>query len=116
MLNHIQGVAECTLLLMYLGGLKSSIKSQVRFQHPTSVAVAMALAMEHDTAGDRSTSAPRRSWQGKDFQQPLLQTPSSNTIDQPSNSTTGKSRDYSKLPVVRLTAAEKAEKMRLGLC
>lgn len=32
------------------------------------------------------------------------------------NTSTAKSRDYSKLPILRLTAAEKAEKTKLGLC
>lgn len=67
MLSQIQGVAESTLLPIYLGGLRNPIKNQVRFQHPTSVAAAMALAMEFDTSADRSYSSSRRSWQGKDF-------------------------------------------------
>lgn len=44
MLNQIHGVAESTLLPIYLGGLRNPVKSQVRFQHPSSVAAAMAFA------------------------------------------------------------------------
>lgn len=80
----------------------------------------MALAMEFNTTGDRSYVTTRRSWQGKEFWPPLTSVPPSGHTDQqstgPPNPSNAKSRDYSKLPVVRLTAAEKAEKTRLGLC
>lgn len=66
MLNHVQGLPESMLLPIYLGGLRQPVKNQVRFQHPPSVAVAMALATEFDSAVDRSDTSSRHLWNGRD--------------------------------------------------
>lgn len=65
MMNKISGVAESTLLPIYLSGLRSPLKNNVRFQHPTSVASAMAIAMEYDTSSERTNSANRHPWPGR---------------------------------------------------
>lgn len=121
MLNHIQGLPESTLLPIYLGGLRQPIKNQVRFQHPHSVAAAMALAHEFDSAGENHSVASRRPWQGRDQRgtivPPTTHTePSKAAVVPPSTAPNARLQDFSKLPVVRLSAAEKAERNRLGLC
>lgn len=50
LMNHIHGIPESTLLPIYLGGLRPSLKNQVRFQHPSSV-----LTAEFDSATERAT-------------------------------------------------------------
>lgn len=116
MLNRVQGLPESTLLPIYLGGLRQPVHSQVRFQHPKSVAAAMALAMEFDSAAERSVVPSRRPWSGKDNRQPLLMPPSSSPTGdwaKPAVSV-ARPRDFSKLPVVHVSVAEKAERSRLG--
>lgn len=121
MLNHIQGVPESTLLPIYMGGLRQPLRNQVRFQHPSSVAAAMALAMEFDSATERTPISSRRPWTRRDFRSQSSQTVVTPAPPQSSGTSTTLSpsahpRDFSKLPVVRLSAAEKAERNRLGLC
>lgn len=121
MMDQIHGVAESTLLPIYLGGLRNPIKTLVRFQHPASVAAAaMAIATEFETSADRGSTAVRRPWQGRDSRTSSGSVPSTATTNQSQAARTSapisRPRDYSKLPVIRLTAAEKAEKSRLGLC
>ncbi|XP_057786354.1 uncharacterized protein LOC131003815 [Salvia miltiorrhiza] len=119
MMSHIHGVSESMLLSIYLGGLRHSVKVQVRFQHPTSVAAAMAIASEFEGVSDRGTAPGRRQWPNREIRPAGGVGPSSTPTEQPPSApppSGSRSRDYSKLPVVRLTAAEKAEKTRLGLC
>lgn len=113
--TQIRGVPESTLLPIYMSGLRNPVRSLVRFQHPTSVAAAMALALEFDSSADRTAPVFKRPWPSKEMR-PTGPVPSESKAAQPSSATPQRSRDYSKLPVVRLTAAERAEKTRLGLC
>lgn len=99
MSTQIHGVSEATLLSMYLGGLRHLIWNQVRFQHPTSVAAAMALAMEFDTAVDRGNPSSRRPWQSRENRPSSTpaSAPSLTELPQPGHtpSTSAKPRDYS---------------------
>lgn len=119
MLNQIHGVPESTLLPIYLGSLRQPVKNQVRFQHPPSVAAAMAPALEFDSAGDLANITSRRPWQGHDSRAASsavpIAAPADSSQPPPPSSTSSRPCDYSKLPVVRLTVAEKAEKSHLGL-
>lgn len=53
MINQIHSMLESTMLPIYLGGMHQLVKNQVRFQHPPSVAAAMALSVEFDSAEER---------------------------------------------------------------
>ncbi|XP_042032261.1 uncharacterized protein LOC121778950 [Salvia splendens] len=120
MLNRVRGVPEYILLPIYVEGLQQPVKNQVKHQNPPSVVAAMALATEYDSTVDRQTApagGQRRAWQNHDQrqfttpQQPLaLPAPPLNRLAQ------SKGQEYSKMPVVWLTAAERAERSKQGLC
>lgn len=116
MLNRTQGLPESTLLPIYLGGLRQPVRKQVRFQHPQSVAAVMALATEFDSVAGRVGQQPRKSWQTRDFHGPPSTFSSAAAApDAPKSAgTTGQTaqpfRDLSKLPIVRLSSAERTER------
>ena len=56
MRNQISNVPETTFLPIYVAGLRQPIRSQVKHQHPRSVAAAIALAMEFDGDNDKSVA------------------------------------------------------------
>lgn len=120
MLNQIHGVPESTLLPIYLGGLRQPIKNLVKFQHPSSIAAAMALATEFDSANDR-TGGNRKPWQSREVRGASFATNSAQgSMDMSmqilASSSSTRPRDFSKLPVVRLTSAERRERSNQGLC
>lgn len=121
MWKRLRGVPDYILLPVYIEGLQEPVKHQVKFQHPSSVAAAIALAQEFDSALPKPAiqTAPRRNWQQ---QQPRDQRYSggSSAQGQTAGTTAPNSgrriNEISRLPVVRLSTAEKAERTRLGLC
>ncbi|KAL1540646.1 hypothetical protein AAHA92_24966 [Salvia divinorum] len=124
MLNRVRGVPDYMLLTLYVEGLLQPVRNQVKFQYPPSVAAAIALALEFDAAIERpqpTSQFHRRTWQPRDGRQHTNFTPSGGT--QTAALQAGRAvqphprgSDFSNLPVVRLTAAEKAERSRKGLC
>ncbi|XP_042032481.1 uncharacterized protein LOC121779227 [Salvia splendens] len=122
MLNRVRGVPEYILLPIYVEGLTQPVKNQVRLQHPASVAAAMALAVECDSCIDRPPPAggsQRRSggrYEPRQTGQPQQLTLPSNQQPQVTRPPQQKFLEFSKLPVIRLSQAEKAERSRLGLC
>ncbi|XP_042012417.1 uncharacterized protein LOC121760890 [Salvia splendens] len=122
MLNRVRGVPEYILLPIYVEGLQQPVKNQVKHQNPSSVAAAMALAIEYDSCIERppaTSGAPRRPWQNRDqrvMTHPLQQSTLPPSTNQPNRSNQAKGSEYPRLPVVRLTAAERAERSKLGLC
>ncbi|XP_047965656.1 uncharacterized protein LOC125210120 [Salvia hispanica] len=121
MLNRVRGVPEYILLPIYVEGLTQPVKNQVRHQHPGSVAAAMALAVEYDSCIEKSapTSGFQRRSGGRYEQRQLgqqhllaLPAPQQQAPRPPQH----KFSEYSKLLVIRLTQAEKAERSRLNLC
>ncbi|KAL1562610.1 hypothetical protein AAHA92_05174 [Salvia divinorum] len=65
MLNRIRGVPETLLLPIYIEGLQQPVRNQVKFQCPSSVAAAFALAQEFDSAIERPPAPPHfqcRNW------------------------------------------------------
>ncbi|XP_042051252.1 uncharacterized protein LOC121796474 [Salvia splendens] len=120
MLNRVRGVPESTLVPIYVEGLQQPVKNQVKHQYPSSVASAMALAVEYDGCIDRPTPSPgfqRRQWIPREQRLTTGSTPGA----QPDTSSTArpnqlKSSPYSRLPVIRLSAAEKADRTKKNLC
>ncbi|XP_042031379.1 uncharacterized protein LOC121778137 [Salvia splendens] len=113
---------EYILLPIYVEGLRQPIKNQVKHQSPASVAAAMALAIEYDSCVEQPSipsGGPRRPWQNRD-PRPLGQPPQPSALPTPSNppirSAQSRGSEYPRMPVVRLTAAERAERTKLGLC
>lgn len=100
--------------------LQQPVRRQVKHQHPRSVAAAIALAVEFDISTEPSTaqtSYQRRNWPPKD------QRGAGSTSSQPQQQAQPSTRpvyargpEYAKLPVIRLTAAERADRTRRGLC
>lgn len=121
MLNRVRGVPKYILLPIYIEGIAQPVKNQVHLQYPSSVAAAMALAVEFDSCIERPPPPPsfqRRNGnryeqrQTAQSQQPALPNPPQH------NPRPGQHKfsEYSKLPVLRLSEAEKAERSRLQLC
>ncbi|XP_047939435.1 uncharacterized protein K02A2.6-like [Salvia hispanica] len=126
MMNRICGVPESTLLPIYITGLKQPIQRQVKLHRPTTLASAFALSQEL-SATHAESNAPtttrfhKRPWTQKDSRGPLTQPPISSEKTIATTSAAGqqpsaRSRDFSKLPVVRVSKAEKAESSRSGQC
>ncbi|XP_042010513.1 uncharacterized protein LOC121759078 [Salvia splendens] len=125
MLNRVRGVPSNRLVTLYVEGLQQPVRNQVKFQYPPSVAAAMALAVEFDAATDKpppKQSFQRRAWLPREQTQqppPLAITPSGATPGAEANrggQPKGRSADFAGLPVVRISAAERAEHTRKGLC
>ncbi|XP_042005941.1 uncharacterized protein LOC121754689 [Salvia splendens] len=121
MLNRVRGVPEYILLPIYIEGLTQPVKNHVRLQHPSSVAAAMALAVECDGCIDRPPPAggfSRRT--GNRYENRQLGQPPQFALPAPQQQVSRppqqKFSEFSKLPVIRLSQAEKSERSRLGLC
>ncbi|XP_042045728.1 uncharacterized protein LOC121792000 [Salvia splendens] len=126
MMNRISGVPESTLLPIYITGLKQPIQRQVKLHRPSTLASAFALSQElsathAESNAPTTTGFHKRPWAQKDSRgqttRPLLSSDKNITttsaVGQPSSA---RSRDFSKLPVVRVSNAEKAERSRRGQC
>ncbi|XP_042023077.1 uncharacterized protein LOC121770411 [Salvia splendens] len=120
MRNRIPNVPESTFLPIYVAGLQQPVRSQVKHQHPRSVAAAMALAIEFDGSTGKPTppSGPqRRQWPPRDQKVPPSAGP-----QQPVQAQTAtrpvyaRGPEYSKLPVIHLTPAQRADRTRRGVC
>ncbi|KAL1550842.1 hypothetical protein AAHA92_18755 [Salvia divinorum] len=120
MRSRISNIPESTFLPIYVAGLQQSVRNQVKHHHPTSVAKAMALAVDYDSCIEKPTSNQgfqRRNWVPREHRQPLGQsTTMPNTGPQSGRPIHAKGPEYSKLPVIRLTAAERADRTRRGVC
>lgn len=130
MLNRVRGVPDRRLVTLYVEGLQQPIRNQVKFQYPPSVAAAIALALEFDAAVDKQPSQPtfqRRAWQPRENRQRPGSQPTphhsgpqpqiaSETASGRSNQAISKGADFAGLPVMRLTAAQKADRTRRNLC
>ncbi|XP_047943092.1 uncharacterized protein LOC125189916 [Salvia hispanica] len=126
LLNRISGVPESTLLPFYIAGLKQPTQRQVKLHRPPTLASAFALAQELSACNDdrltHSSGFQRRPWQSRDSR---FNTGSSSTQGPPQSAGLyqGKSGyspnsgpDHSKLPVIRLSREEKADRSKKGLC
>ncbi|KAL1564357.1 hypothetical protein AAHA92_06709 [Salvia divinorum] len=122
MLNRVHGVPDYMLLTLYVEGLQQPVHNQVKFQYPPSMAAAIALALEFDAAIERppqTSNFQRRAWQPRDNRHQNSQPAGLQATSQPPHRTGQphtKNSDFSGLPVIRLSAAEKAERSKKGMC
>ncbi|VFQ93729.1 unnamed protein product [Cuscuta campestris] len=123
LLNKVSGVPEPTLVAMYVAGLKQPTQREVNLRNPSSLQATFSLARElaacHQEQATTSYSSSRRGWQ------PRRSLPSSSSSASPVQHAVRPSLPSTKpperatppnLPVVRLSAAEKAERSKKGLC
>lgn len=118
MRNRILNIPESNFLPIYIAGLQQPVRSQVKHQHPRSVAAVMALAIKFDCSTNTSgvpAGPQRRNWTPRDQKGP----PPASNQQQPSQQSTTcvcTIPKYLQLPVIRLTAAERVDRTRRGLC
>ncbi|XP_042005724.1 uncharacterized protein LOC121754429 [Salvia splendens] len=122
-LNRVQGVPERQLFTLFVGGLKPDMQERLRLHRPSSLAAAMALALEladthYDHQQPQQTS--RRPWQPREMRnQPTpspTQPPPPNAGGQPQQTGPGRVPNPPRTPQIRVSQAEKAERAKLGLC
>ncbi|VFQ68537.1 unnamed protein product [Cuscuta campestris] len=122
-LNKVSGVPESTLIAMYIAGLKQPIRREVNLRNPTTLPLTFALARElsacHLEAAGSYSRELRRPWSARPPTTPsagLLPTPGPSSRPSPVPQASHNSESSPKLPVVRLTNAEKTERTKKGLC
>ncbi|XP_042023062.1 uncharacterized protein LOC121770393 [Salvia splendens] len=126
-LNRVHGVPEAKLYTLFVAGLKADIRERLTLHRPTSLAAAMALALEiADTQSDRINPQPvttfqRRQWSGRDIRPTVtpLGTHQPSPMAAVTSTTTGQKnlpREPPCQPLIRVSQAERSERSRLGLC
>ncbi|VFQ72100.1 unnamed protein product [Cuscuta campestris] len=125
LLNKVSGVPEPTLVSMFVAGLRQPIQREVNLRNPTSLPAAFALARElsacHAEAAATYTQAPHRQWPPRPpppspTSAGLLPTPGSGSASTAPPPRPPDKSPLSRLPVVRVTNAEKIERSKKGLC
>lgn len=117
-LNRVQGVPKAKLFTFFVAGLKSDMQERLRLHRPSSLAEAMAIALElADSQGDRQQQTSRRPWQNRDNRSQLG--PNSSSTPAPLSAgqqpRQGRNNEKPQRPLIRVSHAEKAELARLGL-
>ncbi|XP_042019016.1 uncharacterized protein LOC121766845 [Salvia splendens] len=122
-LNRIQGVPEKQLFTLFVAGLKPDMKERLSLHRPSSLAAAMALTLELvDSHPDRQQPqmTARRPWQPWDSRTPTASNPTQSSaetpVGQPQQTAQGRPPIHARLPQIRVSQAEKAERAKLGLC
>ncbi|XP_042032774.1 uncharacterized protein LOC121779504 [Salvia splendens] len=124
--NNVVGVPDHVLLDLYVAGLRQPIQDEVLLHRPTSLAAAFALAIRlaacRSETLQSSAGFQKRPWQPCENRSVTV-TPSTQPGSQASLAGTYRTRaansgtsDISKLPIIRLSGAEKADHARRGLC
>ncbi|XP_042050620.1 uncharacterized protein LOC121795999 [Salvia splendens] len=120
MRNRIPNVPESTFLPIYIVGLQQSVRGQVKHQNPRSVAAAMALAIEFDGSNEKPIppSGPQcRQWPPRDQKGTSSAVPQQQHQSQLATKPVyARAPEYSKLPVIHLTPAQRADRTRRGVC
>ncbi|KAG6420575.1 hypothetical protein SASPL_117109 [Salvia splendens] len=122
--NKLSGVPDYILLPIYVAGLKQPLQPEVKLHRPTTLAAAFTLAKElsacrpeHQLSPSTYSSQPWVSQESRATHNPS--TVPKQTVASSSQGpclSGGRFREFSKLPVVRLSASEKAHRSRRGLC
>ncbi|XP_042008969.1 uncharacterized protein LOC121757502 [Salvia splendens] len=115
MRSKVPNHPESSFLAYYVARLQQPVRNQVRHQHPTSVAAAMALAVDYDSCLEKPVVHPgiqRRNGMTKDWRTSAPQRQPQST----GKPIYAKGPEYSKLPIIRPTAVEKADRIRRGVC
>ncbi|VFQ89359.1 unnamed protein product [Cuscuta campestris] len=126
LLNKVSGVPEATLVAMYIAGLKQPVQREVNLRTPTTLPAAFALARELSASYQdlQGASSSRRAWP---VRQPATTPPGFPVSANPSQipppsrgsfppSKPAASSSLSQLPIVKVSAADKAERAKKGLC
>ncbi|KAL1551486.1 hypothetical protein AAHA92_19326 [Salvia divinorum] len=132
--NKLSGVPDYILLPIYVAGLKQPLQREVKLHHPTTLASAFALAKElsacRSDQPSSSSTYQRKPWVPRDSRTPYNSSSAMNTstaqasqphrtqASQPHRTQSARYRpiDLGKLPIVRLSGAEKSERSHRGLC
>ncbi|VFQ63645.1 unnamed protein product [Cuscuta campestris] len=124
LLNKVSGVPEETLISMFVAGLKQPVQREVNLRNPATLQSAFALARElaacHQEAAAAFGSPGRRSWPNRPppptAAAGILPTPTPGVRPPPTEVRQPDRSSTSTLPVVVVSAAEKAERSKKGLC
>ncbi|XP_047979109.1 uncharacterized protein LOC125221028 [Salvia hispanica] len=124
--TKVVGVPDHVLLDLYVASLRQPIQDEVLLHRPTSLSAAFALATQLASCRQETPqpqhSSGRRQWQPRDTRgqgQPTPQVTASQASPAAANRATfsaPRSQDSAATPIVRLSAAEKAERRCLNLC
>ena len=124
--NKVVGVPDRILLELYIAGLRQPLQGEVQLHQPASLASAFALA-KHLTACrpeqfEPPPPQPRRQWihrEGRTGGTTVTTTAPTASSAQAGGRTgeaASRANDVSKLPIVRISAADKADRTRRGVC
>lgn len=112
--NRIDGLYESALIPMFIAGLKEPIQEKVEWQQPTSLTAALALALRLAASQDKQKAQFQHSrWRDNRSLSATVANPSpTTTSSQPS----GFKDDRSMPKPICVSAMEKAERSKRGLC
>lgn len=112
--NRIESLSESALIPMFIAGLKEPIQEKVEWQQPASLATAMALALRLAKSQDEENAQFQwtRWHDTRSLSVPTANPSPSTTSSQPS----GRSDDRSMPKPICVSATEKAEHAKRGLC
>ncbi|XP_041999909.1 uncharacterized protein LOC121749403 [Salvia splendens] len=125
-LNRVQGVPESKLRTLFVVGLTANMQESLKLHRLTSLATALVSSLElADTQSDRniaqsSASFQRKQWQGRDGR--MSTGPTGTQLPTSTVSGAGlpsgqpqRVKEQPRLPLIRVSQAEKSERSRLGL-
>lgn len=120
-------VGDATLTSLFIAGLNPSLKQELLTRRPATLQEAFALTQQlaacHAlTAPTPQTNVNRSSWSGRSSRTTFTTTQNSSadhaspTTGSPTAKPNREGRPPTNLPVVRISAAERADRTRKGLC
>ena len=117
LMQKASNVGEETLTSLFIAGLQDSLKLELLTKRPASLNEAFALAQQlaacQRLVNPRSAQ-PRQTWNDRDSKPRPNQTPAL-TIQQPRPAAAGP-HPKPGIPIVKISAAERAERARKNLC
>ncbi|KAG6423312.1 hypothetical protein SASPL_113705 [Salvia splendens] len=126
LLRKVTHVGDDTLTSLFVAGLSASLKHELLIRRPASLSDAISLAQQlaacHTASHTSQSSGSRSAWQhrdGKQYQKPQSPSPKQPDLVRLPNPYQKQQREAqapSDYPVVRVSAAERADRTKRGLC
>ncbi|KAG6422036.1 hypothetical protein SASPL_118597 [Salvia splendens] len=126
LLRKVTHVGDDTLTSLFVAGLSAPLKHELLIRRPASLSDAISLAQQlaacHTASHTSQSSGSRSAWQhrnGKQYQKPQSPSPKQPDLVRLPNPYQKQQREAqapSDYPVVRVSAAERADRTKRGLC
>ncbi|KAL1546909.1 hypothetical protein AAHA92_23444 [Salvia divinorum] len=122
LLQKTSRVGDDTLTSLFIAGLKESIKQELLTHRPSTLQEAFAYAQQVAACQTLTAAQPKATWQTKATRSgntftPQLGNRNPNPRQEPTGPRNGREQQqHQNFPIVRVSAAERADRTKRGLC